>query len=219
VANLGGDFGVVGNEPAVPFADGRAYGVEFLFQQRLYKGFYGIFSYTLGWTSFQDKNRNYVPSAWDARHIANLAVGKRFKNNWEIGINWRYQGGLPFTPYAEASSLVVNWDRNNQGIRNYDLLNTERQNAFSGVDLRIDKKWFFNKWSLNVFLDIENLTGATVNDTELVLDRPLDENNTPIGPGIIANPDAPAAEQRYLVKGLDAGQGTPLPSIGVMIEW
>jgi len=219
VANLGGDFGVVGNEPAVPFADGRAYGVEFLFQQRLYKGFYGIFSYTLGWTSFQDKNRNYVPSAWDARHIANLAVGKRFKNNWEIGINWRYQGGLPFTPYAEASSLVVNWDHNNQGIRNYDLLNTERQNAFSGVDLRIDKKWFFNKWSLNVFLDIENLTGATVNDTELVLDRPLDENNTPIGPGIIANPDAPAAEQRYLVKGLDAGQGTPLPSIGVMIEW
>ncbi|MCB0635709.1 MAG: TonB-dependent receptor, partial [Lewinella sp.] len=31
LANLGGDFGVVGNEPAVPRSDGRSYGLEFLF--------------------------------------------------------------------------------------------------------------------------------------------------------------------------------------------
>jgi hypothetical protein len=219
LANLGGDFGVVGNEPAVPFADGRAYGLEFLFQQRLYKGFYGIFSYTLGRTEFQDKNREYVPSAWDTRHIANLALGKRFGKNWEAGINWRFQDGLPATPFSAASSLVVNWDRNNAGIPNYDLLNTERQDAFSAIDIRIDKKWFFERWSLNLFLDIENITGAAVSQTDLVLDRPLDENNTPIGGGIIANPDAPLEEQRYLVKTLDSGQGNALPSIGLMVEF
>lgn len=219
LANLGGDFGVVGNEPAVPFADGRAYGLEFLFQQRLYKGFYGIFSYTLGRTEFQDKNREFVPSAWDTRHIANLAIGKRFGNNWEAGINWRYQDGLPFTPFSPASSLVANWDRNNGGIPNYDLLNTERLDAFSAIDIRIDKKWFFERWSLNLFLDIENITGAAVSQNELILDRPLDENETPVGPAIIANPDAPVEEQRYLVKTLNSGQGNALPSIGLMIDF
>ncbi|MEL6659170.1 MAG: TonB-dependent receptor [Bacteroidota bacterium] len=218
LANLGGDFGIVGNEPAVPFADGRAYGVEFLFQQRLYKGFYGIFSYTLGWTEFQDKNREFVPSAWDARHIANLAVGKRFNNNWEIGINWRFQDGLPFTPFSEASNLITNWERNARGIPDYDRLNTLRRDAFSAIDLRIDKKWFFDKWSLNVFLDIENLTAAAVSDVQLILDRPLDESGNPIGEPTIINPNAPEADQRYLLKDLETGTGTPLPSIGIMIE-
>ncbi|MEM9930490.1 MAG: TonB-dependent receptor, partial [Bacteroidota bacterium] len=218
LANLGGDFGVVGNEPAVPFADGRAYGLEFLFQQRLYKGFYGIFSYTLGWTEFQDKNREYVPSAWDTRHIANLAIGKRFGNNWEVGVNWRYQDALPTTPFAEESSLVQVWDRNNQGIPDYDRLNTERGSNFSAIDLRVDKKWFFDKWSLNLFLDIENLTGAAATDVDLVFDRPLDENGNPIGDPIIANPEAAPADQRYLIKELDTGTGTVIPSIGIMIE-
>ncbi|RMF00231.1 MAG: TonB-dependent receptor [Bacteroidetes bacterium] len=219
LANVGGDFGVVGNEPAVPFADGRAYGLEVLFQQRLYRGFYGLLSYTLGWTEFQDKNKNFVPSAWDARHIANLALGKRFGKDWEVGLNWRYQGGLPRTPFSEASSLVLNWNRNNRGIPDYDRLNTERQEAFSAIDLRVDKKWFFEKWSLNLYLDIENLTGAAVSNPNLILDRPLDENQRPIGDGIIINPDAPLEEQRYLLKTIDSGQGTPLPSIGIMVEW
>jgi hypothetical protein len=219
LANIGGDFGVVGNEPAVPFADGRAYGLEMLFQQRLYKGFYGLLSYTLGWTEFQDKNGVFIPSAWDARHIANLAIGKRFGKNWEIGVNWRYQGGLPRTPFSEASSLVLNWDRNNRAIFDYDRLNTERQEAFSAIDLRVDKKWFFERWSLNLFLDIENVTGAAVSTTDLILDRPLDENLRPIGDGIIVNPDDPLEEQRYLLKSIDSGQGTLLPSIGLMVEW
>lgn len=218
LANLGGDFGVVGNEPAVPRSAGRSYGLEFLFQQRLYKGFYGIVSYTLGWSEFEDKNGDFVASSWDARHIANLAIGKRFGNNWEIGVNWRYQDGLPFTPFAGESSLVTNWDRNNRGIRNFDLLNTERLGAFSAVDLRVDKKWFFDKWSLNVFLDIENLTASVVNNRELILDRPLDENGTPQGPPIIVNPDAPEDEQRYRLKEINDGQGTVIPSIGIMIE-
>lgn len=218
LANLGGDFGVVGNEPAVPFADGRAYGIEFLFQQRLYKGFYGIFSYTLGRTEFQDKNREYVPSAWDTRHIANLAVGKRFNNNWEIGVNWRFQDGLPFTPFSQTSNLVVNWERNARAIPDYNLLNTERRQAFSAIDLRVDKKWFFDKWSLNVFLDIENITGAAVSDIQLILDRPLDESGNPIGEPTVINPDAPEDEQRYLLKELETGSGTSIPSIGIMIE-
>ncbi|MCH2085291.1 MAG: TonB-dependent receptor [Saprospiraceae bacterium] len=218
LANLGGDFGVIGNESATPTSEGRAYGMEFLFQQRLYKGFYGIASYTLGWSEFKDSKGTFVPSSWDSRHIVNLAIGKRFRGNWEVGINWRFQSGLPFTPFADESSLVQNWDVNGRGVRDFDLLNSGRATASNTIDLRVDKKWFFDKWSLNIYLDIENLTSNAVNLPELILDRPLDENNIPIGSGIITNPDAPISEQRYLLKEIDDAQGNLLPSVGIMIE-
>ena len=38
--------------------------------------------------------------------IVNLTLGKRFGRNWEAGINWRFQTGLPFTPFASTSSLA-----------------------------------------------------------------------------------------------------------------
>lgn len=218
LANLGGDFGVIGNEPAVSRSEGRTYGLEFLFQQRLYKGFYGIASYTLGWSEFEDKAGNLVPSSWDARHIVNTALGKRFGKNWEVGVNWRFQSGLPFTPAAAESALVANWDVNARAIPDYNRLNTQRANASSTIDMRIDKKWFFKRWNLNLYLDVENITGNAVILPVLILDRPLDADGKPQGPGIIDNPDAPAGEQRYRLKEISDATGTPLPSIGIMIE-
>ena len=99
------------------------------------------------------------------------------------------------------------------------LLNTLRRDPANTIDVRVDKKWFFPKWSLNLYLDLENLTSNAVGFDNLVLDRPLDENNRPIGGGIITNPDAPFAEQRDLLKTLNDAQGQLLPSIGIMIEW
>jgi len=113
LANLGSDFGVIGNEPVRSTGRGRAYGIELMAQQKLFKGFYGIAAYTLSWSEFTDKNNLYVPSSWDTRNILNLVAGKRYKRNWETGINFRFQTGLPITPYDyDRSALVANWDIN-----------------------------------------------------------------------------------------------------------
>ncbi|MEM9991987.1 MAG: TonB-dependent receptor, partial [Bacteroidota bacterium] len=222
IANLGGDFGVVGNAPVVSRSSGQTYGLEVLFQQRLYKGFYGILAYTLGWSKFEDKRGELVPSSWDARHIVNLTAGKKFKSGFlkdiEVGINWRFQTGLPYTPFDESSALVSNWNVRGVAIPDYDLLNTLRTGVTNAVDMRIDKKWFFDKWSLNIYFDVENITGNAVGLPALILDRSLDENGTPIGGGVIVNPDAPINEQRYLLKQIDDTIGTPIPSVGIMLE-
>jgi hypothetical protein len=219
LANLGGDFGVIGNEPAVPTSEGRSYGLEVLFQQRPYKGFYGIVAYTLGWSEFKDKEGNFVPSSWDARHIVNLTLGKKIGRSWEVGINWRFQSGLPTTPFAPGSDLVLNYDRNGNGIPDYNRINSGRQDAVNTLDFRIDKKWFYEKWSLNLYLDIENVLGSAVGDIALVYDQPLDETGMPIGDPIIVNPNAPIDQQRYLLKELQTSSGTTIPSIGVMVEY
>ncbi len=219
LANLGGDFGVIGNEPTVPRSDGRSYGLEFLFQQRLYKGFYGIASYTLGWSEFEDKNGDLVPSSWDSRHIGNLTLGKRFKGNWEVGVAWRIQSGLPFTPFdLNASSLVSSWDVRGVGLFDYDLLNTQRGDVSSTIDIRVDKKWFFKKFSLNLYLDIENLTSNAVGIESLLLDRELDVNGTPVGTGVILNPTAPMEDWMYKLKSVNDPTGTLIPTLGIVVQ-
>ncbi len=217
IANLGGDFGVIGNEPVVSEAEGRSYGMELLLQQRLFKGYYGILAYTLGWSEFLSGDE-FLPTSWDSRHIINLTLGKRFKNNWEAGINWRFQTGLPFTPFSDDSALVLNWDVNNMGVRDFDQINTLRQQAFSQVDIRVDKKIFFDKWSLNVYLDVVNATASAVDAETLILDRPLDDNNMPIGEGIIENPSDPLPLQRYRLKSISDNVGIPIPTLGVVIS-
>jgi len=218
LANLGGDFGVIGNEPATPTSEGRTYGVEILYQQRLLKGFYGIAAFTFGRSEFTDANGKYVPSSWDSRQIINLTMGKRFGRNWELGVKYRYQSGLPNTPFDANSDLVLNWDRNFRGIPDYSGLNTLRNGAFNGLDLRIDKKWFFRNWDLNVFFDIQNVTASAVGRNVLILDRPLDENNRPIGGPVIVNPAAPIEEQRYKLKTINDAAGTVLPTLGIVIS-
>ena len=58
LANLGGDFGVIGNEAVSSTSQGRSYGVEFLAQKKLNKSFYGIMAYTWVRSEFKDKNND-----------------------------------------------------------------------------------------------------------------------------------------------------------------
>ena len=211
LANLGGDFGVVGNEPAVSTNKGRTYGVELLLQQRLYKGFYGIFAYTLGWSEFQDKENNYVPSAWDNRHIISATAGKKFKKDWELGLRWLFTSGAPYTPAnIQLSSLKEVWDVRKAEVPNYNLLNTERIDPFHQLDLRIDKKWFYKKWSLNLYLDIQNTYGYQVPGPP-ILDVSRDDADN-----LISDPNDPSRYQTYFI---EDNLGNIQPTIGIVITY
>ncbi|MEM6262185.1 MAG: TonB-dependent receptor [Bacteroidota bacterium] len=211
LANLGGDFGTIGNEPAESTSEGRTYGMEFLIQQRLYKGFYGIIAYTLGWSEFTDKNGDFVPSAWDSRHIISLTGGKKFKRNWELGAVWRFTTGPPFTPAdVEFSRLRNVWDARGLAQPDYDLLNTERVDDFHQLDVRLDKKWFFKSWTFNLFLDIQNLYFFRIPGPP-TLDVQKDDNDSPI---VDPNDDT-----RYLTRFLEDDIGLIQPTIGIVITY
>jgi len=211
LANLGADFGVVGNEPVVSIGEGRTYGVEFLIQRKLYKGLYGILSLTFVRSEFTDKNNQFVPSSWDNGVVASLTAGKKFKKNWELGARFRLLGGTPFTPFDfEASSLQSVWNVSNQGVRDFNLLNTERNATTYQIDARLDKRYFFDKWSLNFYLDIQNITNASF-QLQRNIDVQRDSEGSPVAD--------PNDESKYLLKTIPNTSGTLLPSIGVIIEF
>lgn len=216
IANFGNDFGVVGNEPLTPDGEGRSYGLELLYQQRLYRGFYGIMAYTLGWSEFKDSEGTYVPTTWDSRHILTTTLGKKFSKNWEVGIRWRFQTGLPYTPFDMNSNLRQSWDRNRGGIRDFTRLNTLRSGVSNILDIRVDKKWFFSSWSLNVYADVQNILGSAIDFPGLVLDYEENPDGS-LGDPIIQNPEEPYEQQRYQINKVPTGSGSLLPIIGLVI--
>lgn len=211
LANLGGDFGAIGNEPAVPTSEGRSYGLEVLIQQRLFRGFYGIVAYTLGWSEFTDSEGNFVPSAWDQRHIVALTAGKKFGKDWEVGLKWRLTSGSPYTPSDTAvSTLIPVWDARGVAVPDYSRLNSQRIAPYHQLDLRVDKKWFFDAWSLNIFLDIQNTYGLTIPGPP-ILDVVRDDMDQPI-----VNSNDPS---RYQYRYLENNLGIVQPTLGIVVTY
>lgn len=210
LANLGSDFGVVGNEAVKSISTGRTYGGEFLFQQKLYKGFYAVLAYTYVISEFKDKKDQYVPTAWDSRHIVSLTGGKRFKKGWELGMRWLFSGGSPYTPYDVAtSSLIANWNVNGIGLLDYNQLNTRRESNFHQLNVRVDKKLFLDKFNLNFYLDIQNLYGHKTQLAPILL-VDTDANGAPI----VSNDPT-----RYQMKYVKNSSGIVQPTLGFIVEF
>ncbi len=211
LANLGGDFGVIGNEAATSESNGQSYGIEFFAQQKLSSSFYGILSYTFFRSEFKDKDGKYRSSSWDNRHILNLTAGKKLKKNWEVGAKFRMLGGAPYTPYnLSLSSKKEIWNITNQGLFDWNRLNEERFSLSHRLDIRIDKKWFLKKTSINVYLDIQNIYNFK-SEGQAYLNVKKDSQGQPL-----TDPADPSSYQTYLITNED---GNILPSIGVMIEF
>ena len=211
LANLGDEFGVIGNEDISSISKGNSYGFELLAQQKMSSSIYGILSATYYFSRFEDKDGNLISSSWDNRFILNMTAGKKFKNNIELGFKYRYSGGSPYTPIdiINSSNKII-WDINQQAVLDYNLLNTQRLNGSHVLDIRIDKKWFFKSWGLNAYIDIENILNSK---TELPSQYGIDPNLGTIveGTGVDAS--------SYPLYEIINNSGTVLPSIGLLIEF
>ncbi len=211
LANLGADFGVIGNAPANSQSRGRSYGLEFLAQQRLYAGWYGIGSYTWLRSEFSDAEDRLVPSSWDNRHVVSLTAGRRYGRGWEIGARWRFLGGAPCTPDdLEITSRREVWDATGRGQPDWARLNTNRNGAFHQLDLRVDKRWAFAGSAFEAYVDVQNVYAFAARlapITSVVRDA--------AGDAAVDPNDA----TRYLLKTLPTDPGTPFPTIGLRLTF
>lgn len=216
LANKGGDFGIYGDEEVVSTAKGRAYGFEILAREKDFFGFNIILSYTFVRSEFQNIEDNYIPSAWDNRHILNITVLKKLKRNWDIGAKWRFVGGPPYTPYdMEKSSERPAWDVQNAPYLDYDEFNTLRYGNFQQLDIRVDKQYYFNKWSLILYVDIQNVYNFRAEEQDIVTN--LTENGElNIDP---STANLPYDEQLYILRRLPNESANVLPTIGIIVEF
>lgn len=211
LANLGADFGVVGNEEVTSTSQGRAYGFEVLLQKKSYSGLYGILSYTFVKSEFKDLNNVYVPSSWDNRNLLTATGGKKFNKNWELGAKFRLVGGQPYTPYDyDASANIENYNINNSGILDYSELNTLRFDLYHQLDLRVDKTWYWKHFALNLYVDIQNILGSETQQQGFLIPKTDTDGNNLIDP---------SDPTKYLLEEVENTSGTILPKIGVIMDF
>lgn len=212
LASKGTNFGAVGDEPLLSISKGRAYGFEILVRDANFYKFNIIMTYTFVRSEFTNYSGQYIPSAWDNRHLINVTIGRKFKYNWEVGAKWRFAGGQPYTPWdMNKSSLVVAWDAIGRGYLDYSAFNTLRLRSFNQLDLRIDKGFYFKKWSLMFYLDIQNVLNFKAQQPDLLV-------NTQEDGSVIKYVDE-TGQERYELRTIPNKAGTILPAIGIMVDF
>lgn len=155
LANLGADFSVLGNEKTTSSGEGRTYGFELFFQQKLTKSLFATISYTWFRSEFSGIDNKLIASAWDNRNLISAILGYKFKKGWEVGMKYRFAGGSPYSPFDMEASRT-NYLTLGQGVYDYSQLNTLRVSPFNQFDIRVDKKVNFKKVTLDLYMDIQN---------------------------------------------------------------
>ena len=200
----GNDYGVIGNELLTSTAQGRSYGAELLLKWLVAKKLNLASSFTLFKSEYRtDKESEYIASAWDNRFIFNLRGTYNLPRHWSVGMKVSCIGGAPYTPYdADKSSLVTAWNAQGKPYYDYTRYNEERLPAFTQVDIRIDKTFYLKRCMLGFYIDLQNIAGSKLKQADVLMST-----------GVIKNPDAPIAEQRYVMKSLKQESGTLLPTL------
>jgi TonB family protein len=133
--------------------EGRVYGLELLLRHNLTSRFFGWMSYTLMRSERKDSGEDdYRLFSLDQTHIFTLIAQYKFSPQWELGLRYRYTTGNPRTPYVSA---IYDSDADAY-VPIPGAVNSERINAFQQIDLRVDRKWIFDRWMLTLYFEIQN---------------------------------------------------------------
>lgn len=210
LACKGNDYGVIGNEALSSTAQGRAYGIEILMKWLIAKKLNLASSFTLFKSEYRNnKQSEYIASAWDNRYIFNMSGTYNFPHNWSLGMKISCIGGAPYTPYdVEKSSLVTAWTAQGRPYYDYTKYNTGRLPAFGQLDVRVDKTFYLKRCMLGFYIDLQNVTNSKFKQPDILMST-----------GVIENPSAPMAEQRYKMKYITQKSGTLMPTLGITFEY
>ena len=207
---VGADYGSIGEEILVSSSQGRSYGVELLVRWLIPDRLSLVGSATLYKSEYRaDKDAEYIPSAWDNRFIINLSGVYDLPKYWSIGMKISAIGGSPYTPFDEdASSLKIVWDAAGRPVYDYTKYNDNRLDPYYQIDLRVDKNFYFRKWALGLYVDLQNVTFSKIRQPDAYLST-----------GEIVNPEDLPLEQRYALETLELWSGTIVPAVGITVEF
>ena len=210
LACKGNDYGVIGNEALSSTSQGRAYGAEILMKWLIAKKLNLSSSFTLFKSEYRNnKESEYIASAWDNRYIFNMSGTYNFPHNWSLGMKVSSIGGAPYTPYdIDKSSLVTAWNAQGRPYYDYGQYNTGRLPAFGQLDVRVDKTFYLKRCMLGFYIDLQNVTNSKFRQPDILMST-----------GVIENPSAPIAEQRYKMKYISQKSGTLMPTLGITFEY
>jgi hypothetical protein len=118
---------------------GRAYGAELLVRRAGEGRLYGWLAYTLSFSLREDDDGVLGRSDWDERHILNLVAGWRFGHGWSAGARFHFNSGRLAPIFGSGGEY-------------------RELPAFYQLDLRADRRFVFDRFTLDFYVDLGNAT-------------------------------------------------------------
>jgi hypothetical protein len=143
--------------------------------------------------------------------MLNLIGSYKLKKSWNLAARWRFIGGAPYSPIdEELSKDRLAWSITNQPYIDYDNFNALRLSNTHSLDLRVDKEFYFKKWVLNLYLDIQNAYNFQS-------ERPPIYTNKDSNGNVLPDPGGDPTKQDLRV--LETFGGNVLPTFGMIVKF
>lgn len=134
---------------------GRSFGAEILLRQALTKNFFGWVSYSLSRTERDyGGGTSYGLSAFDQPHNLVVVASYKLPLDFIVGAKIRYTSG-PLNRPVQAAVYDAN---GNYFVPVQGFEFSRRLPDFFQLDVRIDKRFVFEKWMLALYVDVQNVT-------------------------------------------------------------
>ncbi|MFO0723829.1 MAG: TonB family protein [Myxococcota bacterium] len=141
-----------------PNGQQRSYGLELLLKLEKRWGLYGWIAYTLSRSEIrradgtEDWEANLI---FDQTHNLNFVAVYELALNWNLGVRFRYVTGG-----ATNATSFRYYDADADGYRR-EANQTVRLPPFHQLDVYIEKRWTYDQWYLELYLDVQNVYNAT----------------------------------------------------------
>jgi outer membrane receptor for ferrienterochelin and colicin len=135
---------------------GYSQGIEFTATRRMSDNLFILANYTYSTSRRKDISAaNEYDFDFDSPHMFNLMTKYRIGDWWDIAASYRYAIGVPYTPYdlSTRRSVGGNW------FCDKGPKNSARLPDYHRLDIRIDHRFIFEAWNLDLYIEILNLTG------------------------------------------------------------
>jgi TonB family protein len=155
----------------LPIEKGRMYGLELLLKHNQGKHFFGWIAYSLS-RSLRNSpipySTSFNPATWDPNswylnsfdQTNNLQIIGSWKLPWsfEAGLRYQYTTGNPVTPNLGFTEHIARYDAE---TGSYDRLSgtprADRMGPYNQLDMRISKKFTYDKWIFTSYIDVQNV--------------------------------------------------------------
>jgi TonB family protein len=139
---------------------GSTYGFELLVRREVTRNMFGWLSYTLGRSTSrrdtEDPDSETVLTPFDQTHNLNAVFSYKLDSGWELGTRFRLTTGRP-----DTAILGGTFDADSGGYQaETGDFNAARTPTFHQLDVRAERTWVFETWTLGAYLDVQNLYNA-----------------------------------------------------------
>ncbi|MBI2378412.1 MAG: TonB family protein [Deltaproteobacteria bacterium] len=152
--------GVVRPVGFAPEGQQRAFGFELLLRLEKRWGLYGWIAYTLSRSEFRREDEEWLLNyAFDQTHNLNVL------GVYELGLNWSVGARFRFVTGGAQATTDARWFDADSDQYQRTLGEQARAPSFHQLDVYIEKRWAFDDWYLDAYLDVQNVYNQT--NTEL----------------------------------------------------